>query len=189
MKVQPYQLFFDIHLGYCVTVLVILIYGVSSLRGDVFGKDILVIGALAGIMAKVVHGILGHATILVWPTYLNCVRIAAGLLLTPDQVMQGGFGPILLGVQIDFVVGIVIGIVTVLILDKWGYDLYLVKGAMVGLVSWALLYVVLSRLLSQVHPVGSLLYAQIAFFTHLVFGISITQSIVWLSQLFKRRQQ
>ena len=46
-------------------------------------KDTLVIGALAGIGAKIVHTLLGFISISFIPSYLNCTRIAAGLLLTP----------------------------------------------------------------------------------------------------------
>lgn len=127
------------------------------------GKDTLIIGALAGTAAKLIHDILGSLIILFYPPFLNCPRIAAGLILTPEQVMQAGFWSTLLGFQIDLVVGIVVAIVTVIILQKWGTDYYIVKGAMVGIVCWALFYIVLSRLLSSVYPDGSILQAEIAY--------------------------
>lgn len=48
-------------------------------------KDTLVIGTLAGISAKIVHTLLGFFTISFIPSYLNCTRIAAGLLLTSKE--------------------------------------------------------------------------------------------------------
>lgn len=49
--------------------------------------------------------------------------------------MQGDFWTILVGFQIDLIVGIAISVVAVLVLRKWGTDHSLLKGAMVGLVS------------------------------------------------------
>lgn len=146
------------------------------------GKDTLVIGALAGIVAKLIHDLLGLIIILFFPSFLNCPRIAAGIILTQEQVMQGSFWPILLGFQIDLAVAVVIATVTVIILQKWGTDYYIVKGAMIGVITWALFYIVLSRLLSNVYPAGSVLQAEIAYFTHLVFGISLTWSAVWIEK-------
>lgn len=156
---------------------------------DRLGKDSLVIAALAGTTAKVIQDILGLIIIQFLPPYLNCVRIAAGLLLTPEQVMKGGFWPTLLGFQIDLIVGISVAFVTVLALQKWGHDYYIFKGAIVGLISWALFYNVLSRLLSRVYPTGSILQGEISFFTHLAFGITLTWSAVRLGKLFNRQGQ
>lgn len=147
-------------------------------------KDILIIGALAGTVATVVQDVLGFIIIMFLPPYLNCIRIAGGLILRPDQVMKGGFWPILLGFQIDLIVAIVIGVVAVLILEQWGRDHYIIKGAMIGLIAWALFYNVLSRLLSRVYPSGSILHAELAFLTHLIFGISLTYSAVWFDKWF-----
>lgn len=151
------------------------------------GMDTLLIGALSGITAKLIHDLLGAIIIMFFlPSYLNCVRIAAGLLLSPEQVLSGGFWPTLLGLQIDLVVGMVVAIVTVLILQQWGKDYYKIKGIMVGLISWALFYITLSRFLSSVHPSGSVLQAQLSFLTHMAFGISLSLSIVWLSRYLDR---
>lgn len=108
-------------------------------------------------------------------------------MLTFEQVMKGGLGPNLLGLQIDVVVGTAVAFVTVIGLQKWGSDYWILKGALVGLVSWALFYTVLSRFLSHVHPIGSLLQAEISFFTHLVFGISLVGSAIWLSERLDKR--
>ena len=148
-------------------------------------NDILIIGTFSGIVAKVIHGILGYIAIQIWPSYLNCIRIAAGLMFSPEQVMAGSFWIILYGMQIDLVVGVVIAIVTILILERWGYDYYIWKGAMVGLVSWVLFYNVLSRLLSRVYPTDSILHGEISFVTHLAFGISLTWSAVWIINRLK----
>lgn len=157
-------------------------------EGHLLGKkDTLIIGALSGTVATLVQDLLGMMVVyLIWPPFLNCIRIAGGLILKPDQVMEGGFWPILLGFQIDLIVGIVIGVVTVLILQRWGRDYYLLKGAMIGLIAWALFYNVLSRLLSRVYPEGSVLQTQIALLTHLAFGISLTWSAVWFEKWLDR---
>jgi hypothetical protein len=144
-------------------------------------KDSMVTGAIAGIIAKIVQSILGFIIVtFIEPTYLNCIRIAGGLILAPQQVIEGGIWPYLLGLQIDFIVGIVVAVVAVLVFDSLGYDYYLLKGAMTGLISWAFFYVFLSQFVSKVHPEGNILQIQYALFTHLAFGISITSSIVWL---------
>jgi hypothetical protein len=150
--------------------------------------DTIIVGAIAGLAAKTVHTILGWLVILLYPTYLNCNRIAAGLILTEVQVMQGGFLPFLIGLQIDFIVGMVVAFVTVLVLQHWGRDHYILKGAMAGLVSWALFYIVLSGLLSQVSPDGSMLHAEVAFFTHLLFGITLSLTAVWLMRRLERSE-
>lgn len=151
-------------------------------------KDALIIGALSGIVATVVQDLLGVIIIyMIWPPFLNCIRIAGGLILTPEQVMKGGFWPFIIGFKIDLIVGIVIGVTTVLILRRWGKDHFIIKGAMIGLITWALFYNVLSKLLSRVYPVGSILQAEIAFLTHLAFGISLTWSAVWLEQRLGKR--
>lgn len=148
-----------------------------------FNKDTLLIGAVAGTIAKVIQDIIGFIIITFFlPTYINCVRIAGGLLLTPDQMMSGGFWPNLLGFQIDLIVSIVVGIVSVLILQRWGHDYYLFKGAMIGLVSWALFYTVLSQLLSTVNPFGSILHAEISFINHIIYGITLTWVAVWFGK-------
>lgn len=149
--------------------------------------DSFMIGAIAGLTAKVIQDGIGLIVIMFVPTYLNCVRIAAGLLLTPEQVLSGAFWPTLLGFQIDAIVGMSVGVVTVFGLQTWGDDYLLFKGAMVGLICWALFYTVLSRLLSSVYPVGSILHGEIAFFSHLAFGVSLVWSAVWLGKGFKHK--
>ncbi|MFZ5944461.1 MAG: hypothetical protein ACOYVD_10145 [Bacillota bacterium] len=152
-----------------------------------FKKDTLVIGALAGIIATLVQDLLGLLAIMIWSPFLNCIRIAGGLMLRPDQVLGGGLWPFILGFQIDLVVGIVFGVVTVIILQQWGNDFFILKGAMIGLAAWALFYNVLSRQLSRVYPAESVLQAEIAFLTHLAFGISLTYSVVWLSKSISKK--
>ncbi|KGK91183.1 hypothetical protein DP73_04920 [Desulfosporosinus sp. HMP52] len=145
------------------------------------GKDTLLIGAVSGIAAKLIQDLLGAIIIMFFlPSYLNCVRIAGGLLLLPEQVLSGRFWPTLLGLQIDMVVGIVVAIVAVLIFQHWGNDYYKIKGVMVGLIAWVLLYSTLSRFLSSVHPSGSILQAELSFLTHIIFGLSLSWCIIWL---------
>ncbi len=151
--------------------------------------DILLIGGLAGIFAKIVQSIIGYLAILIYPPYMNCIRIAAGLKLTEEQVMAGGLWPILVGIQIDFVVGIVVAVVAVLILQKWGFDYYIYKGAIIGLASWALFYVVLSQFLSRIYPVGSVPETQISFLSHIAYGVAITWSVVWLVNWFDKQEK
>lgn len=101
-------------------------------------------------------------------------------MLTPEQVLSGMFWPTLLGLQIDMVVGVVVAIVAVLIFQHWGNDYYKIKGLMVGLIAWVLLYSTLSRFLSSVHPSGSVLQAELSFLTHIIFGLSLPSCIIWL---------
>ncbi|MBC2723428.1 hypothetical protein [Desulfosporosinus sp.] len=153
-----------------------------------FKKDTLLIGAVAGTIAKVIQDAIGFIIITFFlPTYINCVRIAGGLLLTPNEMMSGGFWPSLLGFQIDLIVSIVVGIISVLILQHWGHDYYLFKGAMIGLVCWVLLYIVLSKLLSSVYPFGSILHAEISFIKHITYGIVLTWVAVWFGKLSDNR--
>lgn len=148
-----------------------------------FKKDTLLIGAVAGTIAKVIQDAMGFITITFFlPTYINCVRIAGGLLLTPDEMMSGGFWQSLLGFQIDLIVSIIVGIISVLILKHWGLDYYLYKGAMIGLVCWALFYTVLSKLLSTVYPFGSILHAELSFIKHIIYGIALTWVAVWFGK-------
>ncbi|HWI54818.1 MAG TPA: hypothetical protein VNT57_03950 [Desulfobacteria bacterium] len=116
------------------------------------------------------------------PSYLNCVRIASGIILSPEQVMSGGFWPFLFGFQIDVIVGIVVAFVVVNAFQRFGTDYYIFKGVIVGLASWVLFYVTLSKFLSSVHPTGSILQAELSFLKHIVFGVSLTWSAVWFSK-------
>ena len=143
-------------------------------------SDLLFVSAVAGVIATIVQDLIGSVLIVFIPSYLNCVRIAAGILLPSEQVMVGGLLSTLLGFQIDAVVSIAIGVVTMLLLKYWGHDYYILKGVIVGAFSWVIFYVVLSRLLSQVYPTASALHAQLSFLNHLLFGVVLTWLIVRL---------
>jgi len=157
------------------------------LKFDLFRRDSLITAAFAGTIAKVIQDALGSITIHFFiPSYLNCVRIAGGIILTPEQVLSGGFWPFLLGLQIDLIVGIVVAFVAVNALQKFGTDYYIFKGVIVGLASWVLFYITLSQFLSSVHPTGLILQAELSFLKHIVFGISLTWSAVWFDKRLKQ---
>ena len=87
--------------------------------------DFFVIGALAGIFSSIIRYILGYIIILFLPDYLNCVRIAASIILDPVQVMAGGFGVTAIGLQIDIVVSVVVSLVALFILEHSGHNFFL----------------------------------------------------------------
>lgn len=150
-------------------------------------EDTLIIAAFAGTVAKVIQDALGMITIHFFiPSYLNCVRIAGGIILTPEQVMSGGFWAFLLGFLIDVIVGMMVAFVTVNALQRLGTDYYIFKGVLVGLASWVIFYITLAKFLSNVYPSGSILHAGVSFFWHIAFGVALTWSAVWISKRLRR---
>lgn len=140
--------------------------------------DRFVVGALAGIIASLVRFILGYSIIFfLIPDFLNCTRIAAGIILPPAQVMAGGFWVTAVGLQIDLVVSIVVGLIATFILEYTGAGYYLFKGAVIGATTWSVFYAVLSRFLSQLYPVDSIVAAELSFLIHVIYGIALVSII------------
>ncbi|NLM52173.1 MAG: hypothetical protein GX197_05070 [Firmicutes bacterium] len=146
--------------------------------------DFFIIGVLAGIFSSLIRYLLGFSIIYFLPSYLNCVRIAACILLPPAQVMAGGFWVTAIGLQIDMVVSVAVSLVTLFILEYSGFSHYLFKGAIIGATTWSVFYVVLSRSLSQFPPVASILAIELSFLVHIIYGMVLTWTIIRLKKAY-----
>ena len=66
----------------------------------------------------IVRTILELAAIRFLPSYKSCVLIAAAMILDPRFSMTAG--AFLVGIELDYLVGMVVGLVAVLVLRTWG---------------------------------------------------------------------
>jgi hypothetical protein len=144
--------------------------------------DALILGAMAGLCGSVARGLLELLAIGFIPSYKSCARLAAGLFLSPAYAMQSA-GAYIIGLEVDFIVGVIVGVVAVQIMVFWGRDHLLAKGVIGGALTWAIFYVCLAAdPLSKLDPSGTFLEAQVSLVIHLIFGATVVWS-AWFLEL------
>ncbi|MGE5551957.1 MAG: hypothetical protein ACM3ZC_15705 [Bacteroidota bacterium] len=148
-------------------------------------RDVIRLGALAGICGSFVRNALEVLAVLLIPSYKSCARLAASLFLRPDYVMKR-LDAYVVGLEIDFILGMAVGIAAVLVLSVWGLEGLLYKGALGGAFTWFLFYAFLSAdPLSALDPTGTFLEAQVSLAIHILFGIAV----VWSASLIDGRKE
>ncbi len=149
----------------------------------------LILGAAAGFLGSVARAILELSAIALLPSYKSCVRLAAALFLSPEYVMSR-FDAYIVGLEVDLIVGMVVGIVAVLILAKWGCDHLLVKGGIGGALTWVIFYAFLSAdPVSRLNPTGTFLEAEVSLLIHVIFGVAVVWSAYALESRTARRAE
>ena len=133
--------------------------------------DLLLIGAASGIAGIIVKDLLELLVLLFMPTFSTCPQLAAGIILSPKQAKSSVLP--LIGLEIDLAVGIIVGIIVVLALTRFGFDHWMLKGIVLGLLAWTIIEVTLANYLSSIPMTTSVLAWEISLLIHFIYGITV----------------
>ena len=133
--------------------------------------DLLLIGAASGIAGIITKDLLELLVLLFMPTFSTCPQLAAGIVLNPKQAKESILP--LIGLEIDLAVGIIVGIIVVLALTRFGFDHWMLKGIVLGLLAWTIIEVTLANYLSSIPMTTSVLAWEISLLIHFIYGMIV----------------
>lgn len=133
--------------------------------------DLLLIGAISGVAGAIVKDSLELLILIFIPTFTTCLRLAAGIVFSSEKVKKSIFP--LVGLEIDIAVSIVVGIIVALVLFRFGFDYWKVKGITIGLLAWTIIEITLAKYLSSFPVSTSVLALEISLLIHLIYGITV----------------
>lgn len=102
--------------------------------------DLLILGSAAGIFSVIIKDLFELMLASFIPSFDSLLHLAAGIIFTPEQV-KSDILTLIVGLEIDFAVSIVIGIIAALALFRWGFDYWRIKGITLGILAWVIINV------------------------------------------------
>lgn len=143
--------------------------------------DLLILGSTAGIFSVIIKDLLELILAFFIPSLDSSLHLAAGIVFTPGQV-KSNILTLIVGLEIDFGVGIVIGIIAALALFRWGFDYWQVKGIALGLLVWVIINITLAKFMSSIPQPTSILAIELSLITDLIYGLTV----VWFLQRYSK---
>ena len=133
--------------------------------------DLLLIGAISGVAGAIVKDSLELLILIFIPTFTTCLQLAAGIVFSSEKVKKSILP--LVGLEIEIAVSIVMGIIVALVLFRFGFDYWKVKGITIGLLAWTIIEITLAKYLSSFPVSTSVLALEISLLIHLIYGITV----------------
>jgi ABC-type sulfate transport system permease subunit len=146
--------------------------------------DLLILGSTAGIFSVIIKDLLELILTFFIPSFDSSLHLAAGIVLTPEQV-KSDILTLIVGLEINFAVSIVIGIIAALALFRWGFDYWQIKGITLGLLAWVIINVTLAKFMSSIPRPTSILIIELSLLTDLIYGLTVA----WFLQRFTKRRK
>ena len=151
----------------------------SRLKHGKFMKDSMVLGSVAGLIGTSLMVLSNQMIYNKKKTEIRYGNIAGSIFMKPHKTKKPK--NFLLGQIFHFANGSAIGVLLVELYKKYGTDYSLLKGAMVGMATWEILYTGGQRIgiYSSAPHLTKTGYS--AIWNNLVYGISTSYAIRWLA--------